>query len=226
MDKWASLGAGMPSHIRTDDFDVLPLTDTDLEPPSLDPNANTIPAFLEQEADTTHFRLLSELTLILSDIMDSYYSLRATQRTSKDFQHSVELARSLRQRLKTWNASLPPALAIRQPERADTRSMAQLSGNPSLSLAYIVTQMTLFRALLRPLENLGSLDEEDRRVAGSRDAVQAVKVGAKECAKEVVEFVENLRQGALDAFWHSCTFPFVLSFSSDFIYSFDVKNLY
>ncbi|EPE36642.1 Zn2/Cys6 DNA-binding protein [Glarea lozoyensis ATCC 20868] len=203
MDKWASLGAGMPSHIRVDDFDVLPLTDADLEAPSLDPNSNAIPAFLEQEADATHFRLLSELTMILSDIMDSYFSLRATQRTSKDFHLSLELARSLRQRLKSWNDSLPPALAIRQPERADNRSMARLSGNPSLSLAYIVTQMTLFRALLRPLENLGPLDEEDRRVAGSREAVRAVRQGAKECAKEVVEFVENLRQGALDAFWHS-----------------------
>jgi hypothetical protein len=31
-----------------------------------------------------------------------------------------------------------------------------------------------------------------------------VRAGAKECAKEVVEFVENLGRGALDAFWHSC----------------------
>jgi hypothetical protein len=216
MDKWASLGAGMPSHIKVDDFDVSPLTDADLEPPSLDPNSNAIPAFLEQEADATHFRLLSELTMILSDIMDSYFSLRATQRTSKDFQLSLELARSLRQRLKIWSDSLPPALAIRQPERADSRSMARLSGNPSLSLAYLVTQMTLFRALLRPLSNLGPLDEEDRGVAGSREAIRAIRQGAKEIAREVVEFVENLRQGALDAFWHSCKSRFQTRYSRFF----------
>lgn len=34
MDKWASLGAGMPSHIRIEDWDVLPISDNDLEPPS------------------------------------------------------------------------------------------------------------------------------------------------------------------------------------------------
>lgn len=62
--------------------------------------------------------------------------------------------------------------------------------------------MTLFRALLRPLANLTTLEEEDRGIVGSRLAVRA---GAKECAKEVVEFVENLGRGALDAFWHSCT---------------------
>jgi len=202
MDKWASLGAGMPSHIRSDDWDVLPLTESDLEPASLDPNSNAIPSFLDPEADSSHFRLLSELTMILSDIMDSYYSLRATQRTSKDFTLSLELARSLRSRLKMWNDSLPPALALRQPERLDSRGMARLSGNPSLSLAYIVATMTLFRALLRPLANLTTLEEEDHGIVGSRLAVRA---GAKECAKEVVEFVENLGRGALDAFWHSCT---------------------
>ncbi|KAG9235003.1 fungal-specific transcription factor domain-containing protein [Amylocarpus encephaloides] len=206
MDKWASLGAGMPSHIRSDDFDVSFLTDNDLEPPTPHPNANAIPAFLEPEADTSHFRLLADLTLILSDIMDHYYTLRAAQRTSKHYQLSLSLAKPLRKRLKDWNDSLPPALALRQPqERADPGSMARLSGNPSLSLAYMVTQITLFRALLRPLENMqgGVLEEEDRRTPGSRDAIRAVRQGAKECAKEVVEFAENLRQGALDAFWHS-----------------------
>jgi hypothetical protein len=88
---------------------------------------------------------------------------------------------------------------MRQPGRIDSR----ISGNPSLSLAYIVATMTLFRALLRPLENLSSLEEEDHNIVGSRNAVRA---GAKECAKEVVEFVENLGRGALDAFWHSCTY--------------------
>jgi hypothetical protein len=194
----------MPSHIRIDDFDVLPLTDADLEPPSFEPTSNTIPGFLEPEADTNHFRLLSELTMILSDIMDSYYSLRATQRTSKDFTLSLDIARPLRSRLKIWNDSLPPTLALRQPERADSRGMARLSGNPSLSLAYIVATMTLYRALLRPLENLTSIEEEDHGIVGSR---LAVRKGAKECAREVVEFVENLGRGALDAFWHSCNSP-------------------
>jgi len=95
---------------------------------------------------------------------------------------------------------LPPALALRQPDRIDSRGMTRLSANPSLSLAYIVATMTLFRALLRPLENLTSVEEEDHGIVGSRLAVRA---GAKECAKEVVEFLENLGKGALDAFWHS-----------------------
>jgi hypothetical protein len=201
MDKWASLGAGMPSHIRSEDFDVLAITEADLEAPSLEPNSNAIPGFLEPEADRDHFRLLSELTMILSDIMDSYYSLRASQRTSKDFSLSLNIAKPLRSRLKTWSENLPPALSLKQHDRSDNHGMAPLSGNPSLSLACIVVQMTLFRALLRPLENLSSVQEEDHGIVGSRRAVRA---GAKGCAKDVVEFVENLGRGALDAFWHSC----------------------
>ena len=201
MDKWASLGAGMPSHIRIDDWDVMPLFDSDLESPLMDTNGNTIAGFLEPEADTSHFRLLSELTLILSDIMDAYFTVRATQRTSKDYTLSLDLARPLRSRLKAWNDSLPPVLALRHAERLDSRGVARLSGNPSLSLAYIVATMTLFRALLRPLENLTNLADDDHGVSSSRLAIRA---GAKECAKEVVEFVENLGRGALDAFWHSC----------------------
>lgn len=198
MDKWASLGAGMPSHIRSDDTDVSPLSESDLEPPSLDPNSNAIPGFIEPEADCSHFRLLSELTMILSDIIQSYYTIQASKRTSKDFTLSLELARPLRSRLRAWNENLPPALAIKQPDRLSDSGMARLSGNPSLSLAYIVAQMTLFRALLRP-------QEEDNGIAGSRHAVRA---GAKACAKEVVEFVENLPRGASDAFWHSCKLLF------------------
>jgi hypothetical protein len=204
MDKWASLGAGMPSHIRSDDFDVLPLSESDFEPPSFEPNLNAIPSLLEPENDNHHFRLLSKLTMILSDIMDSYYSLRATQRTSKDFTLSLDLARPLRTRLKAWHESVPSSIGLRRDSTVSNGGMSRLSGSPSLSLAYIVATITLFRALLRPLENLTSVEEEDHGIVGSRNAVRA---GARECAKEVVEFVENLGRGTLDSFWHSCKSP-------------------
>jgi len=154
MDKWASLGAGMPSHIRNEDFDVLLLTPSDCETSNdiHDHNSSSMGLPGPFDADS-HFRLLAELTIILNDIMDAYYSVKASQRTSKDFGLSLELARPLRSRLKSWNDSLPPELSLRNPERVDARGMTRLSGNPSLSLAYIVATMTLFRALLRPLEN-------------------------------------------------------------------------
>lgn len=197
MDKWASLGAGMPSHIKNEDFNVTPLAASDLE---LLDGSQTYYGFPDSAEASSHFRLLSELTMILSDMIDSYYSLRATEKTSKNFSLSLELAKPLRTRLKMWHDSLPPGLSLHQNDPVDARGMAKLSGNASLSLAYIVATMTLFRALLRPIENLTSVEEEDHGILGSRLAVRA---GAKECAKEVVELVEHLGRGALDAFWHS-----------------------
>lgn len=144
MDKWASLGAGMPSHIHADDFDVLPLETNDFESSSPDPNQHVT----DTEPDSEHFGLLTELTIILSDIINSYHTLRAIRRTSQDFSLSLGLARPLRSRLKNWNDSLPPSISLRQPEHIDSRGLAQSSGNP---LAYTIASMTLFRALLRPL---------------------------------------------------------------------------
>jgi hypothetical protein len=215
MDKWASLGAGMPSHIRNEDFDVLPLQASDCEPLEDVDEAQQMGPPIASEAED-HFRLLSELTVILSDIVDSFYTLRATQRTSSSFGLSLELAKPLRERLKDWNNSLPPALSMRNHAQIVTSranglasqnsnhiATVRLSGNPSLSLAYIVATMTLYRALLRPLENLSRTD--DSRGSDEQKRI-AVRTGAKECAKEVVEFVENLGRGSHDAFWHSCEF--------------------
>ncbi|KAI9742412.1 MAG: hypothetical protein M1818_003945 [Claussenomyces sp. TS43310] len=199
MDKWASLGAGMPSHIRKEDYDVLQLLPSDCEPIAHDQDSSQMAFPGPTEADG-HFRLLSDLTLILSDIVDSYYSLRATKRTSKDLTLSLDLAKPLRTRLRAWNDSLPPALSLRGSGYLDSRGLAKLSGNASLSLAYIVANMTIFRALLRPLENLSTVEEADHGIVGSR---RAVRTGARECAKEVVDFVEQLPRVHLDAFWHS-----------------------
>jgi len=188
MEKWTSLGAGMPSHIHTEGFDVQPLWPSECELTDV-PDAEC------------HFRLLTELTAILSDVMETYYSVRAVQRTSKDFLLSLDLAHSLRGRLKSWNDSFPPALSSHHPDSVGYHGMAGLGGHPSLRLGFIVANMTLFRALLRPVENMSSIDTQDRGTLGSRMAVRA---GAKGCAEEAVEFVENLERGAMDAFWHSC----------------------
>lgn len=193
MDKWASLGAGMPSHLHNDNWDVLPLLESDTESSCTEQTSNSIPGFLEPEAESPHFRLLAELTVILNDITEAFYTLRATRRTSKDFALSVELARPLKSRLGVWYDTLPPALRNNGDQRSGDTTI-RLSGNPSLTLAYMVATMTLFRALLRPLDNITSTT-----VPGAAH----VRTSARDCAKQVVEFVEGLGRGAMEAFWHS-----------------------
>jgi hypothetical protein len=213
MDKWTFLGAGMPSHIKDDDYDV-PL-------PSLHAGSSSSTSSSTDPEDPlgllqvpAHFYHLVHLTTIVSDIVNSYYTIRATARTANSFSLSLELARPLRIRLRKWKESFtyPTVSDISQqdensePHRSINESRENLDGNASLSLAYIIAAMTLYRALLRAIENQTSSSWDDATEAGR----MAVLAGAKECSKEVVEFVEELSRGdpgVWDAFWHSCTSP-------------------
>lgn len=71
------------------------------------------------------------------------------------------------------------------------------------STAYIISQMILIRALLRPL-NSWLIVGTDRNQIRDFDAAQAVLTGAIACSKDLVEFIESLTAANWDAFWHSC----------------------
>ncbi len=184
MDKWATLGAGMPSHIRCEDVDVQPLWPHDSETSQL----------VDAEY---HFRLLTDLTTIVSDITDTFFTVRASERTSKDFVLSFDRARPLRLRLRHWSDAMAPY----QKEGLEFDGSMRMSGDHALRLAFIVANMTLLRAILRPVENMSSTEMQDHATRQNR---MAARSGALECAKEAVDFVEVLGRPAMEAFWHSC----------------------
>ncbi|KAF2109727.1 fungal-specific transcription factor domain-containing protein [Lophiotrema nucula] len=229
MDKWSLLGAGMPSNINDDYFDVPEptLDDRDIKdfatsrPPS---SAGQRPNDLL--AVPTHFYHLVRLTVILSDIVQAFYSIRATSQTANNFALSLDRAKPLRSRLKGWREESSEAIAsVRSPiltrndshspeattngtlKDADNDNAETLDGNASLRLAYIIAVMTLYRALLRAIENTPIETNDDESIAIQAAGRAAVLAGAKECAKEAVEFAEDLRSrgavGVWDAFWHS-----------------------
>ncbi|OBU01787.1 hypothetical protein VE01_00479 [Pseudogymnoascus verrucosus] len=182
-DKWTALTLGTPSCIRTDDADVPPLWPADLEPALGPDDGSDAP---------TNFRLLADLSSIVADILDSYFSVRATQRTASNFALSLDLGRGLRARLDAWSEGLPRALFVRgAPVRRG-------GGDAGLYLGYLVANMTLFRGLMRPLEGGGAGQEMGMGSGG------AVRAGARECAEEAVVFVEGLAgAGGVEGFWHS-----------------------
>ena len=188
MDKWTSLGAGMPSHIRANDVDVQPLWPSDAEISEV-PDAEY------------HFRFLTELTSILSETNETFFTVQATKRYSKDFALSFDHARELRQRLRHWSETLEP---FHKEATEYAAGGIRVSGDNALRLAFIVANMTLLRAILRPVENMSQIQLQDHSTIGSR---MAVRQGAMDCAKEAVDFVEMLGRPAMDAFWHSCRFP-------------------
>ncbi len=194
MERWVSLVRGMPSHLGDDDFDVSDLT----------PEAVTDTLSLSPHT-TTQLHQLVKLTRILADIQKTYYTVRTMNRTSGDLNLSLDLARIPRAQLKSWLDNLGPELP-QSGEKASTHQ--NLDGSASLQLSYIVTHMTLFRALLRPLENWEDKAEiypVEAEVAYG--AAKAVIKGSLVCVTDFVAFLEGLRDAQWNAFWHSWSRP-------------------
>lgn len=196
MDKWSFMSAGLCSHIRRDDFDVLPLSSTDFvsDADKTNQDGNSQKDNLHEQS---HFYHLVELSIILSDIMDSYFSIRASKMTTSNFALTLDLAKPLRSRLQSWKESFHSFYVSQQ----NPGDRSWLDGNASLGLAYPVAMMILFRALLRPLEAATGSPEDKIIRENGREAVRA---GAKACCVEVVQYLEEVQRGVWDAFWHSC----------------------
>ncbi len=194
VDKWSFSSAGISSHIKTEDFDVSPLSSADFistpESHNEDPYTGTL-------HERSHFYHLVELSMILSDVIDAYFTIRASKKTRNNFALAIELARPFRSRLHEWKETYD--LFVNSPQVL--QQQLRLDGNASLGLLYPVATMILFRALLRPLES-SKTSLEDRIILEGKDAVRA---GAKACCVEVVQYLEQVKRGVWDAFWHSCT---------------------
>jgi hypothetical protein len=204
MEKWSFMSAGLPAHIKSEDFDVLPLTSLDFVSPEYETLHNRDAIQKDQLHTQSHFYHLVELSAILSDILDTFFSIRASKLMATNFALTLERARPLRSRLQAWKLAYDTFASSIQ---NDSRSYARLDGNASLGLAYPVATMILFRALLRPLDRPDGTPEDKIMRETGQDAVRA---GAKACCVEVVQYLEQVKRGAWDAFWHSCRSPYFL----------------
>lgn len=197
------MSAGLSSHIKNDDYDVSPLTDEDFDPPEQENGVSLVSE--DNAARTTagcpnsHFYHLVELSLILAEILDLFFTIQASSRTRSNFSLSLELAKPLRTRLKQWKTAYD-VYVLRQREPTSRTGRARLDGNASLGLAYPVATIILFRALLRPADSPSSSPEDSARMEAG---MEAVRRGAKACCIIAVEFVESLKRNVWDAFWHS-----------------------
>ncbi|KAL2835355.1 fungal-specific transcription factor domain-containing protein [Aspergillus pseudoustus] len=197
-EKWIAFTRGMPSHIREDEYDVpmLSISDTD--------DILDLIATHSCPEMTSYLLYLTLLTGILADIQQTYYTVRAVARTSTDLEYSLDAARSTRARLKDWRDRLPDSFKRRPYPTSSQNSGSSpqdLDGSGSLYLSYIVTHMSLFRALLRPLDAVPTL------IAEYTDSANAVIKGALLCVKEFVEFIESLTGAQWNSFWHSWSRP-------------------
>lgn len=213
MEKWVALGESLPSAFRDEEFDVGPLAREDIE--------QSVPQALDSEDQPSHFINLVTLTNLLGEVMEAFFTVRSSSRTSTNLELSLDVARPLRAKLKQWHNALPPDVKsqISQiTERGNAKGSRQLQLNASASFyfSYLTVQLTLLRALLRPVSALATLSVDASSVNDGtyvpgrelpeekKEGAKAVIQGAMAFVKEAVEFVENLGGSEWDAFWHSC----------------------
>lgn len=198
-ESWTSFGQGMPSHLNMEDADVSLLGVDDLNEDGYDEN------YRNDKPKESRFHHLILLTLILRDIYRAFFTVSAMKKTTGDFQLALETAKPFRARLKQWQDDLPPKLQLSGNESVHLRGHGpdELYSTGPLRLAYITTQVTLFRALLRPLATalITTQNLFEAPTFLESDASVAVVRGAVGCAKELVKFIEGLTTADWDSFW-------------------------
>ncbi|PLB44213.1 hypothetical protein P170DRAFT_513438 [Aspergillus steynii IBT 23096] len=204
-ETWTAFGQGMPTHINMEDCDVpLPnrgeliehVTGTDSE---------------RREKFTGQFYHLITLTMIVRDIMRTFYTVRAMNQMTMDLRLALNLVRPLRERLMKWNQDLPQFLRVGADGNTNREIplggwvMSGLVSSGSLRLAYLTAQVSLFRVLLRPLAMAGitAQTHPEQLSLWENDGAAAVIVGATQSTRELVRFVETLTNADWDSFWYS-----------------------
>jgi len=115
-DRWGALIHGRPALIHLDDWDVKPVELRDFPETAEDDDEEE--GSSEVEKGRLSFINMISLTEILKDILDTFFSLRATASLEAEKENAMmvtlEKAKPIQLRLKEWHARLPQCLAVGQ----------------------------------------------------------------------------------------------------------------
>ncbi|RFN42549.1 fungal specific transcription factor [Fusarium flagelliforme] len=223
-DKWISLTFGRPPYIRSSEWDVSQLVNSDFMTPYAGSNPGS------KVEDT--FKSMTSLAVIAESVQEKLYSLRASQNLAEDISASVEIAKPLLQSLRTWRESLPMLTS-----GSSVREMS--AGGPerlpsTIYHAYLVLLLYIWRALLRttvrssdPPQVIHIQDMSESATNIFRDFdwgfdyLPAIEVPANEslgenstvvielyeaaisCATSITDFMSSLDYAAYSQFWYS-----------------------
>lgn len=187
-DKWGALVYGRGSHIRSDDWDVRPLSPADFPETAKDDDNEEGSAEIEKGKQT--FLHMVSLTEIISEILDNFFTLKAL-RKPRDLHDMLAAAKPLQLELKAWFANMPPALSL------EITVPMKLSSVGYLHLAYYTAEITLHRAIMRchgtPRPASAAADGDLYTI--TRRAAEARFISA-------LEFVKRLKAEHFQSFWY------------------------
>lgn len=191
-DKWSSLVHGRPSHIFAANWTVRDLVEQDF--------ADAFPSIKREDSSPVGhgpllFCQMVALTAILSDILDTFYTLRAAEDFSASGNNQtriiLEKAKPVQIRLKEWFARLPPQLKLDSSIDLFSTITEESACNGALHLAYFATEITLHRCIVRSL----SLETADNYLS------HICRSAAKTRLISAMDFVNRLRPAHLKSFW-------------------------
>jgi hypothetical protein len=187
-DKWCALVHGRPSHIAIANWTVKSLTEEDFEDSQWESGpGGSVP---EGGNGPVQFNQMICLTGILSDILDTFYTLRAAE----DFRNAgngrtrliLEKAKPVQIKLKEWFSKLPSCLKM------DATPGDQFSSTGSLHLAYFAAEITLHRCIIRSLDT----------TTADPYLFHICRSAAKTRLISAMDFVNRLRVPHLQSFWY------------------------
>lgn len=216
-DKWGALVHGRPSHIFSSQWAVLPLGINDF--PDVEWEEDDPEEKQDIEKGRTLFMQMIQLSQILAEILETFYTLQAMQNVtnaSAQGTHLVlSLAKPIQLKLKEWYAALPAAIRMDSTYQTPVANSNpnRLSSIGYLHLAYFATEITLHRRIVRslasthpppasPNEPPNSATSPSGSAAGDSYVLHICRNAAKARLISAMDFVNRLTPSHLRAFWY------------------------
>jgi hypothetical protein len=195
-DKWGALVHGRPSHIFATNWGVQPLTANDF--PDVEWDENDPEEKLDIEKGRVLFTRVVQLSEILSEILDTFYTLQAMNTVAnagkQGTQLVLSLAKPIQLKLKEWYGGLPQLIRLDSSYSSLNPSSNRLSSIGYLHLAYFAAEITLHRRIIRSLASpSSSVDSYVQHIC--RSAAKARLISA-------MDFVNRLGPNHLRSFWY------------------------
>lgn len=218
-DKWGALVHGRPSHIFAAQWAVQPLASHDF--PDVEWDEEDHEARADVERGRTLFTQMIQLSQILAEILETFYTLQAMQNVANagaQGTHLVlSLAKPIQLKLKEWYAALPASIRMDSTYQTHVASSnsSRLSSIGYLHLAYFATEITLHRRIVRSLATThpspsASGEPSSTNVATSPSVaagsdsyvLHICRNAAKARLISAMDFVNRLTPAHLRAFWY------------------------
>jgi hypothetical protein len=193
---------------------VQPLNPNDF--PDVEWDENDVEERMEIERGRILFGQMVQLSQILAEILETFYTLQALHATAnagvQATQLILSLAKPIQLKLKEWYSGLPSAVRMDANFQSSHNQPSRLSSIGYLHLAYFATEITLHRRIIRSMDtgSAASVSTPSSSVpspagpAGGVDPyIQHIcRSAAKARLISAMDFVNRLNPSHLRSFWY------------------------